>query len=159
RSRGDAEDVVQDAYLRWHESPRTDIKSPIAVLVTITTRLCLDRLRELKRHQPDCWDPCLSEQIVDEQAPSPEVQLDFREEVSMAFLAVLERLGPEESAAFLLHDVLDYDYDEVGGMLSKTESTCRQLLHRARGRLRESRARFAVTRDYCERVAGTCRRA
>ena len=154
-SRGDAEDLVQDVYLRWRQSNRDDIASPIAFLVTITTRLCLDRLRELKRQRTEYLDPCLAERVVEDHMPSPEMQLEFSQEVSMAFLAVLERLGPEERAAFLLHDVLDYDYREMGRMLSKSESGCRQMIHRARARLRDSRARFAVSRDSCERVVKT----
>jgi hypothetical protein len=84
--------------------------------------------------------------------PFPEMQLEFGEEVSIGFLAVLERLCPEERAAFLLHDVLDYDYQEVGKILSKTESACRQMIHRARARLRDSRARFAVSQQSGERI-------
>ena len=148
----DAQDLVQDVYLRWHQSTRDDIESPIAFLVTITTRLCLDRLRELKRQRADYWGLWLPEHVVDDHVPSPEMQLEFSEEVSMAFLAVLERLGPEERAVFLLHDVLDYDYREMARMLGKTESACRQTIHRARAHLRDPRARFAVTREYCERV-------
>ena len=154
-SRADAEDLVQDVYLRWHQSARGDIESPIAFLVTITTRLCLDRLRELKRKHAEYPGPWLSEHVVEDHMPSPEMQLEFSEEVSIGFLAVLERLGPEERAAFLLHDVLDYDYEEMGKMLRKTESACRQMIHRARARLRDSRTRFAVTRESCERVVKT----
>src|SRR5262249_36323943 len=88
----------------------------------------------------------------EDHTPSPETQLEFSQEVSMAFLVVLQRLGPEERAAFLLHDVLDYDYHEMGRMFGKTEPACRQMIHRARARLRDPRPRFAVTRDSCERV-------
>jgi len=151
-SGGDAEDIVQDVYLRWHQSTRTDIASPIAFLVTITNRLCLDRLRESKRHRAEYTDPSLSEHLIEDHTPSPEVQLEFSQEVSIAFLAVLERLGPEERAAFLLHDVLDYDYRERGRMLGKTEPACRQMIHRARARLRDPRTRFAVTPSSCDRV-------
>ena len=151
-SRAEAEDVVQDVYLRWHQSVRGDIESPIAFLVTITTRLCLDRLRELKRQHREYLDPWTSDHVIEDHVPSPEMQLEFSEQVSMAFLAVLERLGPEERAAFLLHDVLDYDYKEMGKMLGKTESACRQVIHRARERVRDSRVRFALTRASCEGV-------
>lgn len=151
-SRAEAEDVVQDVYLRWHQSAKGDIESPIAFLVTITTRLCLDRLRELKRQHTEHLDPWASDCVVEDHMPSPEMQLEFSEEVSMAFLAVLERLGPDERAAFLLHDVLDYDYAEIGRVLGKTKSACRQVIHRARERLRDSRARFSVTRASSERV-------
>jgi RNA polymerase sigma factor (sigma-70 family) len=139
-------------YLRWHQSARRDIESPIAFLLTITTRLCLDRLRELKRQRAEYANPCPPELVVEDHMPFPEMQLEFGEEVSIGFLAVLERLCPEERAAFLLHDVLDYDYQEVGKILSKTESACRQMIHRARARLRDSRARFAVSQQSCERI-------
>jgi RNA polymerase sigma factor (sigma-70 family) len=148
-SRSEAEDLVQDVYLRWHQSMKAGIKSPIGFLVTITTRLCLDRLRELKRQRVEYIDVEMSENVEDHM-PSPETQLSFSQDVSMAFLTVLERLGPEERAAFLLHDVLDYDYHEMAKMLRKTESACRQMIHRARTRLRDSRPRSAHARKCCE---------
>jgi RNA polymerase sigma-70 factor, ECF subfamily len=151
-SRAEAEDLLQDAYLRWHESSRTTIRSAIAFLVTITTRLCVDRLRELKQERACCAGPWLPEPIVDDRAPSPEMQRELADDVSVAFLAVLERLSPEERAAFLLHDVFDYDYPEVAQMLDKTEPACRQLIHRARARLREPRARFRVSTESRERL-------
>ena len=92
----DAEDLVQDAYLRWHQSATQDIQSPAAFLVTITTRLCLDRLRELKQEREHYVGRWLPEPIVEDLIPSPEMQLELADEVSIAFLAVLERLGPEE---------------------------------------------------------------
>jgi RNA polymerase sigma-70 factor, ECF subfamily len=151
-SRAEAEDLLQEAYLRWHRSATEDIRSPIAFLVTITTRLCLDRLRELKQEHEHYVGPWLPEPIVEDQFPSPEMQLEFAEEVSVAFRAVFERLGPEEREAFLLHDVFDYDYSEVAQMLGKAEPTCRQMIHRARVRVRESRPRFSVTAESRERV-------
>ena len=152
RSRVDAEDLVQDVYLRWHQAGKHGIRSPSAFLVTITTRLCLDRLRERKRQRAESTDPWRSEPAVDERMPSPEMQLEFSEEVSIALVAVLERLGPAERVAFLLHEVFDYEYPEVGTILRKTEPACRQMIHRARARLRNSRARFAVTQKIRERV-------
>jgi len=95
-SRTDAEDLVQDAYLRWHQSATEDIHSPVAFLVTITTRLCLDRLRELKQEREQYVRPWLPEPFVDDFTPSPEMQCELADEVSVALLAVLERLGPEE---------------------------------------------------------------
>jgi RNA polymerase sigma-70 factor (ECF subfamily) len=151
-SRAEADDLLQEAYLRWYQTATEDIRSPIAFLVTLTTRLCLDRLRELKQERECCIGPWLSERIVEEQFPSPEMQIEFAEEVSIAFLAVLERLGPEERAAFLLHDVFDYDYPEVAQVLGKSEPTCRQMIHRARVRVRELRPRFSVTPESRERV-------
>jgi RNA polymerase sigma-70 factor, ECF subfamily len=151
-SRADAQDLVQDAYLRWHQSATDDIQSPAAFLVTVTTRLCLDRLRELKQERERYVGPWLPEPIVDEHIPSPEAQRELADEVSVAFLVVLERLGPEERAAFLLHEVFDYDYPEVAQILGKSEPTCRQMIHRARARVRESRPRFSVTAESRERI-------
>jgi len=151
-SRAEAEDLLQDAYLRWHHSHAQDIQSPIAFLVTITTRLCLDRLRELKEKREHYVGPWLPEPIVDDDIRSPEMQRELADEVSVAFLTVLERLGTEERAAFLLHEVFDYDYSEVAQMLGKSEPACRQMIHRARARVRESRPRFSVTTESRERL-------
>jgi RNA polymerase sigma-70 factor, ECF subfamily len=164
-SRAEAEDLLQDAYLRWHESDRTNIQSVAAFLVTITTRLCVDRLRVLKQERGHSVESWLPESMVDAHAPSPEMQRELAEDVSVAFLAVLERLSPEERAAFLLHDVFDHDYPEVAQTLGKAEAACRQLIHRARIRLREARARFRVPGEMRERLLrkflaaiGSCKR-
>jgi len=151
-SRADAEDILQDAYLRWHQSYTEDIESPIAFLITMTTRLCLDRLRKLKEERARYVGVWLPEPIVDDHIPSPEMQRELADEVSIAFLAILERLGPEERAAFLLHEVFDYDYPEVAQMIGKAEPACRQMIHRARARVRESRPRFSVTEESRERM-------
>src|SRR5262249_18773521 len=126
----------------------------VAFLVTLTTRLCLDRLRALKHERGHYVGPWLPEPIVEDEFPSPERQLELTGEVSVAFLTLLERLGPEERAAFLLHDVFDYDYSEVAKMIGKSEQTCRQIVHRARARVRESRPRFSATAETRERVLG-----
>lgn len=151
-SRTEADDLLQDAYLRWHESDQTGIQSVAAFLVTITTRLCVDRLRALKQGRVHYVGEWLPQPIVDDHIPSPEMQRELVDDVSVAFLAVLERLGPEEKAAFLLHDVFDYDYPEVAQTLGKAEPACRQLISRARARLRESRARFTVSAESRDRL-------
>jgi RNA polymerase sigma-70 factor (ECF subfamily) len=151
-SRPEAEDLLQDAYLRWHESDRTNVQSVAAFLVTITTRLCVDRLRQLKQERTHYVGEWLPEPIVDDHIPSPEMQRELVDDVSVAFLAVLERLGPEERAAFLLYEVFDYDYPEVAQVLGKAGAACRQLIHRARARLRKSRARFKVSTESRERL-------
>ena len=165
RTRADAEDVLQDAYLRWHETTENDIQSPIGFLITVTTRLCLDRLRHWKKEREEYMGPCLPEPIGEDHVPSPEEQCERAGEVSIAFLAVLERLGSDERAAFLLREVFDYDYPEVAQMVGKSESACRQLIHRSRTRLRDSHARFAVTPECRQRALkkflaaiGTCDR-
>jgi RNA polymerase sigma-70 factor, ECF subfamily len=154
-SRSEAEDLLQDAYLRWHESDRTGIQSVPAFLVTITTRLCVDRLRALKQERVHYVGEGLPEPIVDDHTPSPEMQRELADDVSVAFLAVLERLGPKERAAFLLHDVFDYDYPEVSQTLDKAEPACRQLISRARARLRDCRARFRVSAESRDRLLKT----
>ena len=151
-SRAEAEDLLQDAYLRWHQSATHDIQSPVAFLVTVTTRLCLDRLRELKHEREHYVGPWLPAPTVEDESPSPEMQLELVDELSVAFLTLLERLGPEERAALLLRDVFDYDYPEVAKIVGKSEPTCRQMIHRARARVREPRPRFSVTAETRERV-------
>jgi len=144
-SRSDAEDLLQDAYLRWHESKPVNVQSAVAFLVTITTRLCLDRLRKRTQECAQDVEAWLSDALVTDRVPSPEMQRECSEEVSVALSAVFERLGREERAAFLLHDVFDYDYPELARMLGKAEPACRQIVHRARQRVRETRPRFTAT--------------
>jgi RNA polymerase sigma-70 factor, ECF subfamily len=120
--------------------------------VTITTRLCLDRLRERKQQRGQYVDPWLPEPTVEGLIPSPEAQRELADDVLVAFVAMLERLSPEERPAFLLHEVFDYDYREVAQMMRKSEPACRQKIHRARARLREARRRFSVTKRSCERL-------
>jgi RNA polymerase sigma-70 factor (ECF subfamily) len=151
-SRADAEDVLQDVYLRWRQYATADVRSPLAFLITIATRLCLDRLRALRQQTCqwiDGWQPSSSDE---DHAPSPEAQLELRDRVTMAFVSVLECLGPDERAVFLLHDVFDYDYGEVAQYLGKSEPSCRQIVHRARERLREPHPRFVIASGSRERA-------
>src|SRR5262245_6665530 len=142
-SRTDAEDLLQDAYLRWHESQLANIQCAVAFLISITTRLCLDRLRQRKQERARGVAEAWSEELVagSHSAPSPEVLRECSEEVLVALAAVFDRLGRDERSVFLLHDIFDYDYPELARMLDKTEPTCRQIVHRARKRLRESKPR------------------
>lgn len=152
RTRADADDVVQDAYLRWHETTKDEIESPIGFLITVTTRLCLDRLRHWKKEREEAAASWLPEPIAEDHAPSPEEQCEIAGEVSVALLALLERLSSEERTVFLLREIFDYDYPEVAQMVGKSEAACRQLIHRSRARLRDSHARFSITPDCRERV-------
>ena len=152
RTRADAEDVLQDAYLRWHQTTENDIQSPTGFLITVTSRLCLDRLRHWKKEREQgagFWD---SQCVADDYVPSPEEQCETADQVSVAFMAILERLGLEARAAFLLREVFDCDYSEVARLLGKTEAACRQLIHRSRAHLRNVHARFRVTPQCRERV-------
>jgi len=148
----EAEDLVQDAFLRWHRTAREHIESPLAFLVTITTRLSLDRLRELKREREHCVVMDEPEATCADPSPSPEARRIQAQDVSIAFDAVMERLGTDERAAFLLREIFDYDYAEIARLVGKAEPACRQLIHRARNRVRESNPRFTLTPDSRVRV-------
>jgi len=144
-SRADAEDVLQESYLRWHRASVEEIRSPEAWLVTATTRLCIDRLRLAREAREVYVGPWLPEPLVSDVAPPADSQLDISSSLSIAFLVVLERLAPEERAAFLLHEVFDTDYAEIAQVLGKSEAACRQVVSRARKRVRENRPRMQVT--------------
>jgi RNA polymerase sigma-70 factor, ECF subfamily len=155
-SRADAEDVVQDAWLRWHQADQSAILDPLAWLVTATTRLGIDRLRVLRARREHYVGPWLPEPARIEQegdlpgdridpAPGPARSAEAAEQVSLAFLAVLERLGTEERAAFLLKEAFDYDYAQIAALLGHGEANCRQMVHRARQRLAAARPRFEVS--------------
>jgi RNA polymerase sigma-70 factor, ECF subfamily len=139
-SRADAEDIVQEAYVRWHQASKDHIESPEAWLVTATSRLAIDRLRRLKTEREAYVGPWLPEPIVATAPPNHHV--DLADDLSMAFLTLLERLAPEERAAFLLHDVFDVDYAEIASVIERSEAACRQVVHRARERVRGDRKRF-----------------
>jgi RNA polymerase sigma-70 factor (ECF subfamily) len=142
-SRADAEDVVQETYVRWHQVAYGGVESPEAWLVTTATRLAIDRLRRLKTEREAYFGQWLPEPIVT-QAP-PDRNLDLAADLSIAFLTLLERLAPEERAAFLLHDVFDVGYREIASVIERSEAACRQVVHRARQRVRDDRRRFDVT--------------
>ena len=142
-TRADAEDVVQDAWLRWNGSDHAAIATPEAWLVTVTTRLAIDRLRSRKIEREAYVGWWLPEPII-EDAHTPETAAELASEVSVAFLWVLERLAPEERAAFLLRQVFDQDYAEIAALLGKSEAACRQLVHRAQARVQQEKPRFAV---------------
>lgn len=143
-SRSDAEDVVQDAYLRWHRASLEDIRSVEAWLVTVVTRLSIDRLRRAKVERESYVGPWLPEPLVENQAPPADAASELASSLSVAFLVVLERLAPEERAAFLLHEVFENGYDEIAQILGKSEPACRQMVSRASKRVREARPRVQV---------------
>ena len=143
-SRAEAEDLLQEAYIRWHEADRAAIQNPEAWLVTTTTRLAIDRLRRLKTEREAYVGPWLPEPIVS-PAPPPDRDLSLAEDLSIAFLTMLERLAPDERAAFLLHEVFDVGYPQIASVLDRSEAACRQMVHRARERVRGERKRFDVS--------------
>lgn len=143
-SRSDAEDVVQDAWLRWQQADRSSIRDPEAWLVTVATRLGIDRLRSARAQREQYIGPWLPEPIEIDESPGPDRHAELAEQVSLAFLAVLERLGPEERAAFLLKEAFDYEYAQIAPLLGQSEANCRQMVHRARERVQAGRPRFEV---------------
>jgi RNA polymerase sigma-70 factor (ECF subfamily) len=143
-SRAEAEDVVQESYVRWRQSGHDAIRNVESWLVTIATRLSIDRLRTLKLERESYVGPWLPEPLISKQA-WPDSKIQMEGDLSIAFMVLLERLGPEERAAFLLHEVFDRGYGEIAGVLDKSEAACRQLIHRARERVRRDEKRFPVT--------------
>lgn len=143
-SLADAEDVVQDVWLRLNESTET-FKSTQAWLVTVTTRLSIDRLRTLRIQRESYIGLWLPEPALSESPPTPEQLLERANDISTAFLILLERLDPEARAAFLLREVFDADYAQVAETIGKSEGACRQIVHRAKAQMNEGRQRHVVS--------------
>ncbi|HEX7816996.1 RNA polymerase sigma factor SigJ [Dyella sp.] len=138
---GDAEDVLHDAWLRWNDQDTSMLDDPEAWLVTVTTRIALDRLRRAKTEREHHVGPWLPEPLIaDEEEPA--MQAERGQSLQISFLLLLERLSAEERAAFLLHEVFDYSHGEAAAMLGISEESCRQRTHRARQHLRAGRPRF-----------------
>lgn len=145
--RADAEDVVQDAWLRWAQTDHAAVQSAEAWLVTIVTRLSIDRLRAAQAEREAYIGWWLPEPLVDLDERTPEAAAEMASDLSVAFMWLLERLGPEERAAFLLRQVFDHDYAEVAEILGKSEASCRQLVHRAAERVQQEKTRNKVARE------------
>lgn len=143
----EAEDIVQDVWLRWHAAAREAIENAEAWLVSVTTRHSIDRLRAAKNQREHYTGIWLPEPHISEPPATPEEMTERADDVSVAFLMLLERLTPEGRAAFLLREVFDADYPEVARIIGKTEAACRQLVSRAKVQLREERPRRPVSRE------------
>jgi RNA polymerase sigma-70 factor (ECF subfamily) len=143
----DAEDVLQDAWLRFSAAEPDDLRSVKAYLTTIVTRLCLDRLKSARATREEYVGTWLPEPVATGAQREPEGSLALAESLTLAFMVLLETLSPEERAVFLLREVFDYEYDEIAAMLDLTAANCRQLFHRARGRIAERKPRFRDTLD------------
>ena len=141
----DADDVVQDAYLRWERADHASIESPRAYLSTIVTRLSIDALREARRRREVYVGEWLPEPL--QTGPDPATSADLAESLSTAFLVLLESLAPPERAAFLLREVFGQEYSEIAGILGKTEVNCRQMVKRAKDRLAAREHRFEPSRE------------
>lgn len=156
---GDAEDIVQEAWLRWTGADRRSIRSARSWLLTVVSRLCLDHLKSARVQREQYYGTWLPEPLVERSPLPPAAEVD--ESVSIALLLVLEKLSPAERAAFLLHEVFGESYAEVAEVLGTSEVNCRKLVSRARARVRADRPRFTATaRDHealLTRFLGACR--
>jgi RNA polymerase sigma-70 factor (ECF subfamily) len=151
-SRADAEDAVQETFLRWQNAPDEDIQTPKAYLTTIVTRFCIDQLRSARSQREVYVGPWLPEPIMTTNQKQPTSNVELAESLTMAFMVLLESLSPVERAAFLLHEVFDYDYKETAEIIGKTEANCRQMIHRAKEHIASRHRRFDPTREETERV-------
>ena len=151
-SRAEAEDVVQDAYLRWHAADRSVVEEPRRYLGTVVTRLCLDRMKSARAQRELYVGQWLPEPLVDEVFDD-EAAGDLAHDVSVALMLLLERLSPLERASFLLHDVFGLDFAEVARALGRGEVACRQLAARARTHIEAGRPRFSASREEGHRLA------
>lgn len=160
--RAEAEDIVQDAWLRWHRSDTSIVENPRAWLSRTVARLAIDHLRKIKSRRETYVGPWLPEPIVTDQPTEPEPghALELAQDVSLAMMTVLEALAPEERAAFLLREAFEMSYQDLAAALGKSEDACRQMVSRARTRLRASRPRFeASDQDHEELLTAFSRAA
>ncbi|GHO97960.1 DNA-directed RNA polymerase sigma-70 factor [Reticulibacter mediterranei] len=146
----DAEDMVQETYIRFSATPPETIHSPKAFLTTIITRLCMDQLQLARRKRETYVGPWLPEPILTTETAEvadPEQRVETEESISLAFLILLEELQPFERAVFLLREVFEYEFAEMASMLNKSEAACRRSFSRAKQHLREHRPRFPASRQ------------
>jgi RNA polymerase sigma-70 factor, ECF subfamily len=155
----DAEDILQEAFLRWDRAQPDQVRSPRAFLATIVVRLCMDELRSARARREVYVGPWLPEPLVTTGRSDLTDSLVLRESLSFAFLLMLEKLSPVERAVFVLREVFDYDYAEIAPTVGKTEANCRQAFHRARQRLATSESRFETSREHQEQLTNEFLRA
>jgi RNA polymerase sigma-70 factor, ECF subfamily len=156
-SRSEAEDIVQEAWLRWAQVDESTVEHAGAYLSRLVTNLCLDKLGSAAAKRERYVGVWLPEPLLDEEAgwsPGPEAQAEFAQDVSVAFMLALERLSPLERAAFLLHDVFDLDFDEIARRLERSPAACRQLATRARNHVKTDYARREVEEEERARLFG-----
>ncbi|MDJ0694224.1 MAG: RNA polymerase sigma-70 factor [Mastigocoleus sp. MO_167.B18] len=148
----DAEDMVQETFLRWQQTGGETVKSAKSYLSTITTRLCIDHLRSARVQREQYVGPWLPEPILTKQRDDPAFQVELADSLSIAFLVILERLSPIERAVFLLREIFEYDYDEIARIVDKSPANCRQILRRSRQHIAAQRPRFPVSHQQQEQI-------
>ncbi len=148
----DAEDMLQETFIRWQQTTDAEIRSPRAFLVTIISRLCINHLQSARVQREEYFGQWLPEPLLTNPADTPSATARFDESLSMAFLLLLERLTPVERAVFLLREVFDYEYSEIAQIVGQHEPNCRQILRRARQHVTQGRPRFDPSPQQCERL-------
>ena len=151
-SSADAEDILQETFIRWQQITEFEVESPRALLVTILTRLAINHLQSARVKREEYLGNWLPEPLVTASHQNPSLALELDESLSLAFLLLLERLTPTERAILLLREVFDYEYSEIARILEQSESNCRQILRRARQHIKEDRARFDTTQAQREEL-------
>jgi RNA polymerase sigma-70 factor, ECF subfamily len=148
----DAEDMVQETFIRWQQASGEEVRSPKAFLITIISRLCINQLESARARREEYVGEWLPEPVVTDPAADPLEIFRVDESLSIAFLTVLERLNPLERAVFLLHEVFEYEYGEIAAALERSEANCRQILKRAREHVREARPRLKASNPEHDRL-------
>lgn len=147
-SASEAEDIVQDTYLRYRQAPSSEIRSLKSYLATLVTRLCIDHLKSARVQREEYIGPWLPEPLLTSgQESMPFETAAQHESISLAFLVLLETLSPPERAVFLLHDIFAFDYQEIAGMIGKSPASCRQLGHRAKASIASRNHRYEPSRE------------
>ena len=141
----DAEDMLQETFIRWQQAPDDDIRSPKAFLITIVSRLCINHLQSARMQREEYVGQWLPEPLATDPGSDPSGVLQADESLSMAFLVMLERLTPVERAVFLLREIFEHEYAEIAATLGLNEANCRQILRRARQHVRALRPRFRAS--------------
>jgi RNA polymerase sigma-70 factor, ECF subfamily len=148
----DAEDILQEAFLRWDRARSDEVRSARAFLATVVVRLCMDQLRSARARREVYVGPWLPEPLLTTGRADLTETVVLRESLSFAFLLLLEKLSPLERAVFVLREVFDYDYAEIAPIVGKSESNCRQAFHRARERMGREESRFQPSREHQEQL-------
>ena len=143
----DAEDMLQETFIRWQRMFPDGIESPKAMLITITTRLCINHMQSARATREQYFGEWLPEPILTSPRGNPALSIEIDESLSIAFLLLLERLTPVERAALLLRDVFDYEYSELASILQQSEVNCRQILRRARQHIKAANKRFGASQE------------
>ncbi|MBI2331061.1 MAG: RNA polymerase sigma-70 factor [Chloroflexi bacterium] len=148
----EAEDMVQEAFLRWHNAADAVIESPKAYLTTVITRLCIDHLRLARVKREEYIGPWLPEPLFVDPAQDIGKGIEAHESLSLAFLLLMESLTPMERAVFLLHEVFAYSHTEIAAMVEQSEANCRQILHRAKHSLERNKRHIQVSPEDQKRL-------